>query len=324
MASYRNAMNKQKATNKSWHMLSQMPKNRVCLKIDRTYSQEDFMKIDRGFIPESMEDKWFIYIEENLLRIHRSWSGICIYLVRFEDYENSIRISKAWANRNSNEYKETDDVYDAHLLLWIIDMFLLGRDVPLARAWHHPFYNLLKVIVKKGDVLDEEVDVLISTGNVSLNMSGGVNGAILNRGGKNVQEELREYLRKQNLNFVEPGTVVRTGPGPLTVNHILHTVAINAFYESSIDLVRGTIISALEEAVKLSANTVAMPTLATGYGPLSMEEFGQGLKNALEIRNWPLEELRIVVRKKSNVAKIVKSIEREVDELPLPYNLIPC
>ncbi len=79
----------------------------------------------------------------------------------------------------------------------------------------------MRVIVKAGDILDEEVDVLISTANVHLNMSGGVNGAILQRGGDDVQAALREYLRERGLDYVAPGTVVRTGPGPLRVRSII-------------------------------------------------------------------------------------------------------
>lgn len=48
---------------------------------------------------------------------------------------------------------------------------------------------MLDVIVKSGDILDERVDVLVSTANVHLLMTGGVNGAILMRDGESVQQE---------------------------------------------------------------------------------------------------------------------------------------
>ena len=44
-----------------------------------------------------------------------------------------------------------------------------------------PFINGMNVSVGVGDVLDASADVLISTANPWLNMSGGVNGAIRQR-----------------------------------------------------------------------------------------------------------------------------------------------
>ena len=66
------------------------------------------------------------------------------------------------------------------------------------------------IVVKSGDILDERVDVLVSSANTQLNMSGGVNGAILHRGGQGVQAELRAHLAKLGRHWVEPGAVVLT------------------------------------------------------------------------------------------------------------------
>ena len=54
----------------------------------------------------------------------------------------------------------------------------------------------MKCSVKVGDVLDEHADVLICPANPWLNLSGGVNGAILMRGGQAVQDELQSHLRQ--------------------------------------------------------------------------------------------------------------------------------
>src|SRR5262245_41642262 len=120
----------------------------------------------------------------------------------------------------------------------------------------------MKVIVKQGDVLDEAADVLICTANPLLNMSGGVNGAILQRGGGDVQAELRRRLADRNVKAVSRGTVVRTGPGPLAVKHILHAVGVDAFYQSSVDVISALVREALSQAAALGAGTVAMPAIA--------------------------------------------------------------
>jgi len=167
----------------------------------------------------------------------------------------------------------------------------------------------MKLIVKQGDVLDEAVDVLICTANPTLSMSGGVNGALLSRGGAEVQAELRRHLTARGLKAVDRGAVVRTGPGPLGVKHILHAVGVNAFYESSPDVIAALIRTALTEAADLGAKTVATPALATGYGPLSMDEFGAALASAASGSYPGIDELRVVLRDADNVERVRRIVE---------------
>src|SRR6202034_3461934 len=96
-----------------------------------------------------------------------------------------------------------------------------------------------------------------------------------------IHEELQRHLRATGGRHVEAGTVVRTGPGSLPVKHILHAVAIDPSYDSSVELVTNTITKALEQARDLGAKVVSMPALATGFGPLTMEDFAIALNQAL-------------------------------------------
>lgn len=159
---------------------------------------------------------------------------------------------------------------------------------------------------KVGDVLAECAEVLICPANPWLNMSGGVNGEILRRGGASIQDELKSYLQAVGRSAVEAGTVVRTGSGPLPVKHILHAVSIDPFYGSSVELVRKTLEAALGMAQSLPAHTVSMPMLATGYGPLDARAFAVAL-SPLVSRDWgPVERLTVVVRRDED-AEIVQT-----------------
>lgn len=154
----------------------------------------------------------------------------------------------------------------------------------------------MQITIKQGDVLDETADVLICSANPWLTLSGGVGGAILLRGGEGVQDELRTCLRESGRSAVESGSVIRTGAGPLNVKHILHVVAVDPFYGSSVDLVRKALSAALEQARLLPAASVVTPMLATGFGPLTAAEFGEVLA-AIRYDNWfPIDELIVVVR----------------------------
>jgi O-acetyl-ADP-ribose deacetylase (regulator of RNase III) len=160
------------------------------------------------------------------------------------------------------------------------------------------------VTVKQGDLLEEEVEVLVSTANVQLNMSGGVNGAILARGGASIQAELRDHLARIGSHFVDPGAVVRTGPGPLGVKHVLHAVAIDGLYTSDVALVRRTCEAVLDHLRTLGAASAALPALATGYGPLNAEEFAAGLGQALAGAKPSGLDLRVVLWRARDVAPV--------------------
>jgi O-acetyl-ADP-ribose deacetylase (regulator of RNase III) len=170
----------------------------------------------------------------------------------------------------------------------------------------------VRIVVKVGDLLDEVADVLITTANPWLNMSGGVNGAILLRDGAGVQAELRAILRSAGVAHVPPGTVCVTGPGSLEAKHLIHAVAIDGFYSSSVALVATTIERALAKAVELNAQSVAMPALATGYGPLEIRDFAAALSLAYRSQAWRIELLTVVLRRESD-AEIVRNVVAEAD-----------
>lgn len=163
----------------------------------------------------------------------------------------------------------------------------------------------MKAQILAGNILDVPADVLVSTANPWLQMTGGVNlGIIVRPKGELVYEELQRYLREAGRKTVEPGAVVRTGPGSLPVKHILHAVAIDPSYDSSVELVRETIVRALSRARELGARTVTLAALATGFGPLLIEEFATALRGALA-HDWaPLETLKVVVKHQEEAAKV--------------------
>ena len=170
----------------------------------------------------------------------------------------------------------------------------------------------MEVEVLVGDELDVPADVLISTANPWLQMTGGVNLKIILRPqGEFVHEELQAHLRTAGTRYVEPGTVVRTGPGSLPVRHILHAVAIEPSYDSSVSLVAATIARALEQARELAARIVSLPALATGFGPLPMEEFATALGEALQ-RDWsPLERLKVVLLRMEDADTVREVLARD-------------
>lgn len=48
----------------------------VALVCELFFTEEEYSIVSFGLIPQVMEDKWFIYLDENMvLHLHRSWTG---------------------------------------------------------------------------------------------------------------------------------------------------------------------------------------------------------------------------------------------------------
>lgn len=164
----------------------------------------------------------------------------------------------------------------------------------------------MKVEVLVGDVLEVPADVLISTANPWLNMSGGVNGAIASRCPE-IQEELHLWLESNYKTSVPAGSAVRTSAGALPFSHIVHAVAIDPFYDSSLELVSKTLLAAFGIVKEMKAATVSMPTLATGFGPLSPDEFAFAFRKSI-LDRYELELVSIVVPTEASAESVRRTL----------------
>lgn len=166
----------------------------------------------------------------------------------------------------------------------------------------------MKIVIKVGDVLREPADVLISTANPWLNLSGGVNGAIREIVGPDLQTELHAALKQHGTSALPAGTVVRSNAYTLPFRHILHAVAIDPFYDSSRDILRLTFEKAMQMAMELQALTVSSPTLATGYGPMSVSDFGSAVASVLKKSSLENLTLSLVVRREDHAIELQEAL----------------
>lgn len=104
-----------------------MPKAHATIPMNREFSAEEMRSIKLGFRPDSMDDRWFIYYEEDRLYLHRSWTGHCIFIVHLRSDGRSCVAFELHANRNPKQYGSSDSNYDRQMAFWAIDFFLLGR-----------------------------------------------------------------------------------------------------------------------------------------------------------------------------------------------------
>ena len=138
-------MPKNKRAKKTDWKTEPMPKEHIVLSFLHQFSVKEYEKLQQGFVPDQMEDKWFIYFEDNKLYFHRSWVGFCIYIVEFEVGEKSSQIVKVIVNRDKNQYSETDNKWDLEFVVYLINLLLLNKSA------HYP--------EKQGEI-DSDADTL--------------------------------------------------------------------------------------------------------------------------------------------------------------------
>jgi hypothetical protein len=106
-----------------------MPVQRAVLPYERTFSVEEWRKVVRGVVPRQMEDKWLVYMEDDAIFFHRSWTGACVFQVTVEQRGGEYAVRDVTVNRDDKQYNGQDAAYEASLLGFLIDALLLGKMV---------------------------------------------------------------------------------------------------------------------------------------------------------------------------------------------------
>ena len=122
----------EKATRNSWKSVA-LPNEYILLQYNEKFTEEEYLKISNGLIPKEMENKWFMYLEDQILYIHRSWTGHCIYQITLEKSDGIYKTKEVKVNRNKEQYTENDNEYDIKLLHFLISNFLLGKSIPFPK-----------------------------------------------------------------------------------------------------------------------------------------------------------------------------------------------
>ena len=114
-----------------------------------------------------------------------------------------------------------------------------------------------------GDLTREEVDAIVNAANSHLAHGGGVAGAIVRRGGRDIQEESTRLVRERGP--VPTGSAVVTGAGRLPARYVVHAVGpVWQGRGDEPDLLRRAVQSALARAHELGLARLSLPAISTG------------------------------------------------------------
>lgn len=110
-----------KAHKSDWNITA-MPDDYSVFNTHRIFDNQRMVLIKNGLIPFSMDDKWFIYFEENTLHFHRSWTGACIYEATFyETDEGNFGLKECRANNTINNENLFNSITNVDLICTLID-----------------------------------------------------------------------------------------------------------------------------------------------------------------------------------------------------------
>lgn len=101
------------------------------------FNHKQFEKLKHGLIPQQMEDKWFVFYENDWLYFHRSWTGFGLYKAQLIKEQDGYSLKEFWAERNQEKYKNEDDNVDIENISFLIARGLLGIDVRKLYADKH-------------------------------------------------------------------------------------------------------------------------------------------------------------------------------------------
>ncbi|HVN76210.1 MAG TPA: macro domain-containing protein [Thermoanaerobaculaceae bacterium] len=128
----------------------------------------------------------------------------------------------------------------------------------MARVLHEARVGRGAVAVVVGDLTEESTDAIVNAANSALAHGGGVAGAIVRRGGAEIQAESTAKAP------VPVGGAVATGAGRLPCRYVIHAVGPVWGERDEEAKLRRAVGSALARAEELGLASVAMPGISTG------------------------------------------------------------
>lgn len=141
----------------------------------------------------------------------------------------------------------------------------------------YEFGNKRRLVILRGDLLQQSVNVLVNSCESFLSMDQGLSGVFQRFAGSEVEQELRRFAPAR------PGRVIVTGPGRLPVRFIFHAVTTGYLptevsterYQDwqypTRDLITELVSQCLMHADTLFVRSMALPLLGTGFAQQTSE-----------------------------------------------------
>ena len=128
------------------------------------------------------------------------------------------------------------------------------------REFQLPSGGCIQIV--QGDLTEENVDAIVNAANAYLQHGGGVAGAIVRRGGSEIQAESNAWVQQHGpVTHTQPA---HTGAGRLPCRTVIHAVGPVWGEGDEDQKLAKTVSSALALAERLEIKSIAMPAISTG------------------------------------------------------------
>lgn len=128
-------------------------------------------------------------------------------------------------------------------------------------------YRGVEIVLKKGNIAEEDVEAIVNPANSLMVMGGGVAGALKKLGGSVIEREALKYAP------VPVGRAVATSAGRLKARYVIHAPTMEKpAQRTTVESVRKAAEAVAETLSRLSIRTVAFPGMGTGVGGLPVYE----------------------------------------------------
>jgi len=139
--------------------------------------------------------------------------------------------------------------------------------------------NQTEIILVQGDLTEMGTDAIVNAANERLAHGGGVAGAIVRKGGYQIQKESNEWVAKHGL--VKTGTAAITSGGNLKAKYVIHAVGPIMGSGNEDEKLKSATLSALKLADEHKLESIAFPAISTGIFGYPMDRCAHVMLNAV-------------------------------------------
>jgi hypothetical protein len=101
----------------------------------RVWSDEQWERIKLGYEARDMDEKWDVFVEDQVAFLNRSWTGNGIFEASFSPVAGGgWRVCAAAVESNPSRYRRSSDRYDRVMLELVLSAIVLGEPALDLRA----------------------------------------------------------------------------------------------------------------------------------------------------------------------------------------------
>jgi len=168
-----------------------------------------------------------------------------------------------------------------------------------------------KVHIVRGDITEQDVDVIVNAANSALLGGGGVDGAIHAKGGPKILGACREIRRTRFPHGLPTGEAVLTSGGKLPARHVIHTVGpiVVIGQEPNAAMLAACYRNSLALAADQGLRSIAFPAISTGAYGYPPEHAAPVVSETIEsvlASGTPVDHIRLVFFSEADARTFLK------------------